>query len=111
MDAATIIIGVLSAVGGGVVGTIIAGLFQRRKVKAEATVSEAEANDKIRATVMSLIDPLTSRVKTLEKEVSDLEAKNTALREWAEALTCQVKELGGVPVPFREPKTRPRTNE
>lgn len=111
MDAATIIIGVLSAVGGGVVGTIIAGLFQRRKVKAEAVVSEAEANDKIRATVMSLLDPLNNRVRELECEVLELKQENAAMKQWAEALTCQVKELGGVPVPFREPKTRPRSNE
>lgn len=114
MDTTGAIIAILvAALGGGTIGAIINGLFQRRKVEAEAVITEADANDKIRVTVMSLIEPLTARVKELECEVRELKAENAGLRDWAEALIRQIKGLGGTPIPYQEPKSRPgpRSNE
>lgn len=91
MDALIAVIGVL----GVAVGAIITGWFQQRKNKASADKDAADANEQIRSTVMSLIEPLNQKIDRLERE-------NRSLKHWAEQLVCQVKERGGIPVPYVE---------
>ena len=92
--------------GGVVAGAIITGFWQRKKVASEAVKSEAdadksaaEANEQIRKTVMSLIQPLESKVDELEKELQDW-------KNWALALVQQIKKLGCEPVPFKSHKSK-----
>jgi predicted RNase H-like nuclease (RuvC/YqgF family) len=95
---------------GVIVGSFIAAWFMRRKNNAEAKKADAEAekaeadtNEVIRQTVMSLIAPL-------REEIDNLKADREDLKDWAERLVCQVKELGHTPVEFvrKERKTGPR---
>jgi uncharacterized protein HemX len=76
-----LIIAIIGAVGGAC-GALIVGLFQRKKTKAEtnklnadAASVEADTNEQIRLTVMSLIEPLQNRIKDLERRVDQLESR------------------------------------
>ena len=117
MDTGAIILTIAGAIlGGGTVGAIITAVVNRRKTKAEAGATEADTNEQIRQTVMSLIAPLNERIRGLECELRNVRAENAAYRRWAEALVNQVKQLGGVPVPYHPPEpdttpTIPRTGE
>ena len=94
MDAAQI-----TAIGAfvtGILGMIIAGATWR------SSASKEELNS-----LRSTIDQLTRENERLRNRLDGLEFENGALKEWAEALVCQVQELGGKPVRFEE-KTRPR---
>jgi len=53
------------------------------------------------------IEMLQRENDRLRNRLDDLDFENGALKKWAEALVCQVRELGGMPVGFEE-KTRPR---
>jgi len=54
------------------------------------------------------IEMLQRENDRLRKRLDELEFENGALKDWAEALVCQVRELGGKPARFEE-KTRPRS--
>jgi hypothetical protein len=84
---------------GVVVGALVTGLFQRKKTNAEADKDCADANEQIRQTVMSLLEPLNVKVNMLEKELEDW-------KNWALALFRQVKALGGEPVQFKSHKDK-----
>ena len=101
-----IIVAIIGVVGVGV-GAFITAWFVRRKTSAEATQTEAEANEQIRATVMLLIEPLKTRIFDLECEVAALKAENDALKAWAEELVRQVRCAGLEPVSMPERKTKP----
>lgn len=102
-----IIVAIIGVVGVGV-GAFITAWFVRRKTSAEATQTEAEANEQIRATVMLLIEPLKTRIFDLECEVAALKAENADLKAWAALLVAQVTAAGLKPVPMPERKTEPR---
>jgi hypothetical protein len=94
-----VIIAVVGGLCSGVLGAIIVGLFQRRKTAADARKSEAEANEQIRITVMSLIDPLRNRISELEKRVSKLEGRAARylkrimyLMDGIRRLICQLEQ-------------------
>lgn len=91
------IVGLISAIVGTAVGALITGLLQRKKIVSEADKDCADANEQIRQTVMSLIEPLNKKVDALEKELQDW-------KNWALALVKQIKELGHEPVPFKSHK-------
>lgn len=97
----------LISAASGIAGAIIAGLWQRRKTGAETDSQAADANEKVRATVMLLLNPLKTEIQRLGREVDQLKEENSDLRDWAERLVCQVKDLGGHPTAF-EPKTEKR---
>lgn len=97
----TEIIVAIIGVTGVVVGAVITGYYQKRKTFAEAENDLAEANEKIRQTVMALIQPLKVRIDELECEVKILKDENADLKTWAEALVSQIKQLGKEPIPFR----------
>jgi hypothetical protein len=99
----------LIGVIGVIVGAFLQNRYQQRKVRAktkksiaDAEKSTAEANSTITETVMSLLEPLRKRVEELELKVGDLQLENSSLKDWAEALVCQVKDLGGIPVEFKD---------
>jgi len=82
---------------GGIIGALITGLFQRKKVNSGIDNDTAQTNEQIRKTVMLLLTPLTNRVDELEKELRDW-------KNWAHALVNQLKCLGHEPVPFKPTK-------
>jgi phage tail tape-measure protein len=84
---------------GVVIGAFITGILQRKKNNAEADKSTAEANEQIRKTVMSLIQPLENKVNDLERELQDW-------KNWALALVQQIKKMGCEPVPFKSHKEK-----
>jgi type II secretory pathway pseudopilin PulG len=84
---------------GVVVGAFVTGILQRKKNNAEADKSTAEANEQIRKTVMSLIQPLENKVNDLERELQDW-------KNWALALVQQIKKMGCEPVPFKSHKEK-----
>lgn len=92
-----IIISAIVGVVGVVVGALITSASQKYKVQAETHKTEAEYNEQIRKTVMSLIEPLQKRVDELEKELADWQ-------DWANRLVVQVKDMGCKPVPFKKNK-------
>lgn len=94
MDAAQ-----LTAIGAfvtGILGMIIAGMTWR------SSASKEELNS-LRSTIVLL----QTENKRLVERMDDLENERNALKDWAEALFCQVRELGGIPAKY-EAKTRPR---
>jgi predicted nuclease with TOPRIM domain len=95
MDAATLM--ALSGLITGVLGIVIAGLTQH------SAASKAEL-ESLRSTIETLQEENERLTERLDKYVRE----NGALREWAEALVCQVEELGGKPARFKIEDTRPR---
>lgn len=89
----------LTAIGGIVIAIIsfAVALFTQR-----SAASREELNS-LRLT----IETLQRENARLRDRLDDLEFENGNLKAWAEALVCQVKELGGMPARFEE-KTRPR---
>lgn len=69
-----IIVALIGMIGVGL-GVLITAYFSRRKTKSEANKIEAEANEQIRETVMSLITPLNARIGQLEARVKKLESR------------------------------------
>jgi uncharacterized protein YlxW (UPF0749 family) len=76
----------------------LAGWWQQRKTQAEAESAEADANEVIRKTVMSLIEPLNKRIKDLQsevnglrKEVDQLGRRNKSLWRYIEKLLDVIK--------------------
>jgi hypothetical protein len=49
---------------------------------------------------MQLIEPLRGRVAELEKQVIVLREENDDLKNWAEALVCQLRDAAIEPVKF-----------
>ena len=103
------IVGFLAAVAGSAL-TIYS---QRRKVRAEANRNEADANEQIRQTVMSLIQPLKDTIIDLEqkreadkKEMDALKSAMEKWKGWAFRLVDQLKGLGCEPVPFEVTKLK-----
>ncbi len=74
----TIVVGILGAVGGGVLAALVTGLFTRGKTRAEA---ESIATN----TTLSIIKDLREEITRLVKRLEDSEVDSTAARERAEA--------------------------
>jgi regulator of replication initiation timing len=89
----------LTAIGGIVLG-LLSFMVAIGTQRSAASKQELES---LRETITHLQVENSRLVKRLD----DLEFENGALKDWAEALVCQVREMGGVPVRFEE-KTRPR---
>ena len=51
------------------IGDFVRGLFQRRKVKADSELSNANATQVIMATTTTLLKPLQTRINELEEEL------------------------------------------
>lgn len=85
----------LIGIAGVLVGSLVSWLFQRGKNKADITKV-------ITDTAMSLIQPLKAELEDLKREVKRLKAENADLKDWAEALVCQIKELGKEPIAFKQ---------
>lgn len=98
MDIADIIALIVSLLTAG--GLVWDRVTARRKVRADADKTEAEANEIIRKTVMDLIEPMQKKIDALQIKVSELEAENADLKEWAERLVVQVKSFGAKPAEF-----------
>lgn len=62
----------LALLGAAWVGDFINGLFQKKKVKADSNLSDANATQIIVASTTTLLAPLSARVKELETEVTVL---------------------------------------
>jgi phage host-nuclease inhibitor protein Gam len=73
----TIVVGILGAVGGGVLAALVTGLFTRGKTRAEA---ESIATN----TTLSIIKDLREEITRLVKRLEDSESDSTAARERAE---------------------------
>lgn len=84
----------LTAIGGIVIAIISfsVALFTQRSAASKVEV------DSLRST----IEHLTTQNTKLGERVDVLQRKNDKLREWAEALVCQVRDLGGIPVKMEE---------
>jgi len=54
------------------------------------------------AAATGLVEPLKDRIDTLEQKVKCLERETTALEMWGRHLAQQVRQLGGVPIPYDE---------
>jgi FtsZ-binding cell division protein ZapB len=85
----------LIGIAGVLAGALVSWFLQRGKNKADITKT-------ITDTAMSLIQPLKAEIEDLKKEMKRLKTENASLKEWAEALCCQIKELGKEPVEFKE---------
>lgn len=92
-----IIISAIVGAAAGVIGSYITTRSQQRKLKAESSKAEADANEQIRETVMLLLEPLKKRITALEEELADWQ-------DWAKRLSCQVRESGREPEPFKVAK-------
>lgn len=86
MDTTNIVFAVIAGLA------VIVGLFIERRGSAADLVNAATG----------LVEPLQERITHLESRVHDLERKATALELWGKALAEQVRQLGGVPIPFEE---------
>ena len=98
-----IIVAIIGLLTGGM-GAILTSLFQHRKTQAEADKDCADANEQIRVTVMALIEPLKRRIDELEDEVKKLQTENADLKDWAQALVIQIKNMGHEPIQFKSKK-------
>lgn len=85
--------------------------FEKRKTIAETTkmFEEAARSATLRAEQeanraeqeANRAQAYADKNEALEKKVDRMECEIKGLRDWAKRLCAQVKELGGVPVPFK----------
>ena len=71
-------------------GAFVAGLFMRRKTKAEATAVSTQAAERVVRQLTSALDQADATAQRLDKEVADLKAEIRRLRQL-------VVSLGGDP--------------
>jgi TPP-dependent trihydroxycyclohexane-1,2-dione (THcHDO) dehydratase len=86
---------VIGSIFGGVAVALVNNVFQRRKIKAEATQIITDAAN-------GVIKSLQEEVDRLKAEIRDLRRTERNLKRWAAHLVAQVKELGGVPIEYEE---------
>lgn len=78
---------------------VIPGIYAaNRQARKDRTDAAATVQDM----AIQLIEPLENRIVKLEKKIKDLEQERDDLKDWAERLCCQVRDLGGTPVKFEE---------
>lgn len=76
----------LGLVAAGFFTDITRGFFQRRKVKASASLDEANATQVIVTSTKALLGPLTERLALAEKQVQDLTIKLNEAQGYAEEI-------------------------
>lgn len=78
------------------IGDFVRGLFQKRKVKADSNLSDANATKVIVGTATELLKPLSARVKEAEKEARELrqelrDARNDATQCRQEVSSARIE--------------------
>lgn len=71
------------------IGDFVRGIFQRRKIKAEAALSDANADKIVVGTAVTLLAPLRQRVGELEAEVKEARAEVQKLVRQLHAATLE----------------------
>lgn len=84
-----------SLISGGAVTAVIGALVNRKKVKADAAVSTAAAENKNIERLLDMDSRLFERIAKLEERVAHLEQENNKLREENLRLREQNMKLGG----------------
>lgn len=84
-----ILLAVLSCVW---IGDFINGLFQKRKVKADSQLSEANATNILIAGANSLVTPLTNRLKEAEDEATLLRRELQQIRTELQNTMVELQE-------------------
>ena len=104
------LIQILIGAGSTIIAAAIASLLSLQAVRIQERrqkdATETENAEKVSNMAVKLIEPLENRIVKLEKKIKDLEQERDDLKDWAERLCCQVRDMGGTPVRFEE-KTRP----
>lgn len=101
MDSAVIVALVGSA--GVLFGAVTSGMFQRRKISADAASAIAEA-------ASTMLTPLTERVKALEDEraglIRDLSALRCDMDDMKRKVAMRNQRINGLEVELRRKETR-----
>jgi len=75
-------------------------------VRASNAKMQAEEAEVITRTALSLIEPMRTKITDLEVRVKELEAEAAEIYIWAKALSVQIIEMGGTPVPMRNNRNK-----
>lgn len=82
----------------GIVGSLAATTIALRKQPHEIKKMDAEATNLYAEAMEKAQNAFLCRIDNLEKRVTYLEEENSLLRDWAERLVYQVRQLGHEPV-------------
>lgn len=74
------------------IGDFVKGAFQRKKVKADAGLSDANATQIIVTTATTMLEPLSKRVKEAEDEATKLRQELREARNEVSKLVSQLQE-------------------
>lgn len=104
MDIETIITAVLSALGGGGIGSFIGWRAKKRQDNAEASKTEAEAKGDqieniekmVEKAYKPIIEDLTQRIQRLQEKVDKLEGEKDAQGERIDELEAENRKLRSI---------------
>ena len=83
------------------IGTVgLAALASYWTVKAGRRKLDAEADALVVDAALEIVQERNAEIAQVKAEVAEVRDEVAALRRWAEVLVDQVRELGGIPVPF-----------
>jgi len=104
MDIETIITAVVSALGGGGIGSIIGWRAKKRQDNADAAKTEAEAKGDqieniekmVEKAYKPIIEDLTQRIQKLQEKVDKLEGEKDAQNERIDELEAENRKLRSI---------------
>ena len=90
-----------------VIAAVIASGATWATVRASNRKTEAEEAEILSRAALSLVEPMQKKIHELECEVRDLRKEIEEVYVWAKALSAQIVEMGGNPLPFERSRFRP----
>ncbi len=88
-----LITSVVSLMGGGLIATLLAYVFNREKTSAEANKFQSEADGSVVNAALQIADRLQVQISQLEDRINNLDSRNIKLKEEVSELRSQNLEM------------------